>query len=63
MRGSRMARHRARIGLTLSRARHRAPGPVQAALERGLGTTIVAFAAALLVISMVGSDPAFHARH
>jgi len=57
-----MARHRYNRGLTLSRARHRAPGPVQRVVEHGLHTLIVSAAAAFLVMSMLGSDPAYTSR-
>lgn len=58
-----MARHRVYRGLTFSRARHRAPGPVQLVLERGMHSIIVSAAAAMLVMAMLGTDPAFNGRN
>lgn len=58
-----MAKHRRSRGLTLSRARHRAPGPVQRVLERGISSAIVSAAAALLVMTMLVSDPSFNSRN
>ena len=60
--GAGMARHRFNRGLTFSRARHRAPGRAQRVAEHGLHSVIVAVAAAMLVMAMVGSDPVANAR-
>ena len=57
-----MARHRHTRGLTLSRARHRKPGPMQGVLERGIHSLIVSAAAAMLVVTMFATDPAIHSR-
>ena len=57
-----MARHRHTRGLTLSRARHRKPGPVQGMVERGLHSLIVSAAAAMLVMTMFATDPVIHSR-
>ena len=53
-----MARHRLNRGLTLSRARHRKPTALQHAAEQGLRTIVATAAAALLVLVIVGTDPA-----
>ena len=58
-----MARHRYNRGLTLSRARHRKPGPVQGVVERSLNSLIVSAAAAMLVMTMFATDPAIHSRN
>lgn len=58
-----MARHRTHRGLTLSRARHRAPGRLQRVAEHAMHSMIVSAAAAMLVMVMLGSDPALHARN
>lgn len=57
-----MARHRYHRGLTLSRARHRAPSPAQRAVEHGLRGLLVSVAAAFLVMSILGSDPGATSR-
>lgn len=57
-----MARHRFTRGLTVSRARHRAPGRIQRIAEHGLHSAVVAVAATMLVMAMVGSDPVASGR-
>lgn len=57
-----MARHRFNRGLTTSRARHRAAGPVQAVLERGLNAALASAATAVLVMSLFLNDPTVNSR-